>query len=85
MIGTNQLFRYLSASIALAIMWALGGNACSADALATTEAPTSVKVPTYPVKTSANNRYLVDRLLRGWDQMTSSDAQTTVGIAREFC
>ena len=61
MIGTNQLFRYLSASIALAIMWALGGNACSADALATTEAPTSVKVPTYPVKTSANNRYLVDQ------------------------
>ena len=54
MIGTNQLFRYLSASIALAIMWALGGNACSADALATTEAPTSVKVPIYPVKTSIN-------------------------------
>jgi hypothetical protein len=42
-------------------MWALGGDACSADALATTEARTSVKVPTYPVKTSANNRYLVDQ------------------------
>jgi len=31
------------------------------DILATTEAPTNVKVPTYLVKTSANNRYLVDQ------------------------
>jgi hypothetical protein len=42
-------------------MWALGGDACLGDILATTEAPTNVKVPTYLVKTSANNRYLVDQ------------------------
>jgi len=61
MIGANQLFRYLTTGIALAIMWALGGDACLGDILATTEAPTNVKVPTYLVKTSANNRYLVDQ------------------------
>jgi hypothetical protein len=61
MIRNSQFFRYVSSGIALAIIWALGGDACAAGDRVTAEAFASPKVPAYPVRKSANNRYLVDR------------------------
>jgi hypothetical protein len=53
---SNQPFRHGSFGIALGIIWALGGDACSAGERIATEAYTSPYVPAYPLKTSANNR-----------------------------
>jgi hypothetical protein len=60
-IKSNQFFRYAPLGIGLGITWALGGGACSASDRVATEATASPNFPAYPVKASANNRYLVDQ------------------------
>jgi hypothetical protein len=49
-----------SGAVALAVIWALGGNAYSDDH-ATAKISTGSYVPVYPLKVSSNNRYLVDQ------------------------
>ena len=49
-----------SGAVALAVIWALGGNAYSDDR-ATAKISTGSYVPVYPLKVSSNNRYLVDQ------------------------
>src|SRR5690242_2534821 len=56
----SQFFRYASSAVALGIIWVLGGPCSAGDRIAT-EASTSPNVPAYPLRTSANNRYLVDQ------------------------
>jgi hypothetical protein len=57
----DQLFRYASSGMALGIIWALAGEAILAAGTAAAEVPTRPYLPAYPLKASANDRYLVDQ------------------------
>jgi hypothetical protein len=58
---SSQFFRYAPSAVALGIICAVGGGACSASERVSPEASTRPNFPAYPVRTSANNRYLVDQ------------------------
>jgi hypothetical protein len=60
-IRPSQCFRYPSSAVALGVIWALGGGVSSAGDRVTSEASAGGDFPAYPLKTSANNRYLVDQ------------------------
>ena len=60
-IRSSQFFRYALSGVALGIISALWGGVCSAADRVATEASMSSNVPVYPLKASANNRYLVDQ------------------------
>ena len=60
-IRPSQFFRYAPSGVALGIICALGGGVCSAGERVGTEASTRPNFPAYPVRTTANNRYLVDQ------------------------
>jgi Protein of unknown function (DUF4038)/Putative collagen-binding domain of a collagenase len=60
-IRSSQFFRYALSGFALGIISAPGEGACSAGDRVATEASMSSNVPAYPLKASANNRYLVDQ------------------------
>ena len=47
--------------VALGIILALAGEVLLAGGVAATEIPTRPRTPVYPLKASANNRYLVDQ------------------------
>jgi hypothetical protein len=60
-IKSSQLFRFALSGVALGIIWAPVGSVCSAGDRVGTEASMGFNVPAYPLKASANNRYLVDQ------------------------
>jgi hypothetical protein len=60
-IRSSQFFRYAVSGVALGIISALWGGVCSGADRVGTEASMSSNVPVYPLKASANNRYLVDQ------------------------
>jgi hypothetical protein len=60
-IRPSQFFRYASARVALGIVWALAGEASLAADVAAEEVSKGSYVPAYPLKPSANDRYLVDQ------------------------
>ena len=57
MIGDCQFFRYVSSGIVLGVIWALTGEPSSPGDNSVAEAST----PSYPVRASSTNRYLVDQ------------------------
>src|SRR5215471_16250011 len=56
-----QLLRYASFGTAFGIIWLLAGPVFYTADAAATEISTGAYTPAYPVKASANNRYLVDQ------------------------
>ena len=61
MIGDGQFFRYVSSGMVLGAIWALTGEGGSGGNNAVADPSMRLNVPTYPVRASSNNRYLVDQ------------------------
>jgi Protein of unknown function (DUF4038)/Putative collagen-binding domain of a collagenase len=61
MIGDGQFFRYVCSGMVLGAIWALTGEGGSGGNNAVADPSMRLNVPTYPVRASSNNRYLVDQ------------------------